>query len=345
MKRELQRSADAAALAGAAALPSENAARAAAEDYLTRNGLRDGTVSSTSITMACIAPAIDCSPYNAVRVRLVADAGTSFAKVLGVDTMSATARSTAMKSQPKKYDVMIVVDRTGSMSSNNKLTNAKAAIRTFLTMVDPEGVDVGLTVLPPAPATGDSCSAFGSYNPPNTKWVTVPLSHDYATAGVLNVASSLVAGVDCLTPNGSTHYTYALREAQAALASQGRADADNVIIFLTDGAANITPNYGTFNEKRYPCGSAATEATSIKGAGTRVYAIAYNVTDSGCLRDTQTWFSPYMYEGADPLTTLQSIASPNDYYYQPTPGQITTIFRDIAGELNSTKTKMRDDDD
>lgn len=349
MKRELQRTADAAALAGAAKLPDQTAATAAANDYLNRNPLRDGTIGSTSITFACVAPGIGCSPYNAVRVTLTSSAATTFAKVMGVSTMNAQAKSVAMYNQPKKFDIMIVIDRTGSMNDNSKITNAKNAVNSFLTMIDPAGVNVGLTMFPPAASNSNACTAVSGtgatqYNAANAKWTPVTLRNDYATNGVLNAGSLLVSQVSCMRAGGNTHYQYGLRKAKAELDANGRADAQDVIIFLTDGAANITPSYGTANEKRYPCGSSVTEASGIKGAGVRIFAIAYNVTDSGCLKDVQT-YSGNQAEGANPLTTVQNIASAGDYYYQPSPSSLTTIFRDIAGELGDTKTKMRDDDD
>ncbi len=346
MKRELQRTADAAALAGASYLPDQAAADAAARDYIARNPLRDGLLTSTQVSFQCLAPSVDCTPYNAVKVSLGATAETTFAKVMAVDTMNAAARSIAMSNQPRKFDVMIVLDRTGSMSASSKLTNAKAAIRSFYTMVDPAGVNIGLTIFPPAPATGDACSSIsnpGVYNAATSKWSVVALRNDYAVNGVLNATSPLVTQLNCMGANGNTHYTYALRKAKQAMAAQGRADAQDIYIFLTDGAANIAPTYATTTEKQYPCGSGVTEATSIKGGGARIFSIAYNVTDAGCLRDVQTWSN--VPEGMDPLVAVQQIGSPNDYYYQPTPTQLTSIFRDIAGELGTTRTKMRDDDD
>ena len=344
MRRELQRTADAAALAAAQYLPQDEAgAVAAANQYIAKNPLRDGTISSSKITFSCVAPNVNCSPHNAVKVELKASVGTTFGKVVSIDTMNGGARSVAVATQPKKYDIEIVLDRTGSMGDSSKITYAKQAIQSFLTQFDPTGTWIGLTVFPPAPAANaNACASFNyttTYNDKNASWVTVPLSSDYVSGGVLNSSSNLVKQVACVTANGTTAYETAIQKGQAALAAQGRADAQDIIIFLTDGAANTAPSYLTATEKAQPCHSAMSAATSAKSAGVRIFAIAYNVTDPGCLNSSGAAESPSI----TPEVALKAIASPTDYYFQPDAGALAAIFKDIAGELNGTKTRLQDD--
>ncbi len=95
----------------------------------------------------------------------------------------------------------------------------------------------------------------------------------------------------------------------------------NVIILLSDGDAN----YGGVSS---PCHAGVTAAHAAAGTGTWVYSIAYGAGSSGCTNDT----------GITPLQTMQQIASDNSKFYnQPTAGDLTTIFKQVAISLTTTR--------
>ncbi len=213
--RSLQASADAAALAGAQELPDPVKAKAIALQYSASDGNKNERADLedvvTTVTTKCIASIPGCDPNNPAEVNAVvvmekAPTKTFFAGLLGIDTFKVTGRSTACSPcGVKPLDIMMVLDRTGSMclksdGSNDPnctdLKNAQAGMKTFLSLLDPTKQWVGLAVLPPVPTGGNGCTApahHTSGTPANTAYKTnsqykiVSLNDDYATAvGVLD---------------------------------------------------------------------------------------------------------------------------------------------------------------
>jgi len=122
-ERELQFSSNAAALAGAAQLPS-NSATSVANTYSSDNGLGAITVTSTPTPeclttlvargLACGAPA----NANALQVKQTAVMPTLFMTVFGIRTVNLQAIATASEygGTGQKYNVAVVLDTTASMS-------------------------------------------------------------------------------------------------------------------------------------------------------------------------------------------------------------------------------------
>ena len=162
VQRQLQASVDAAALAGAQEMPTQSQARLTAVATGRRPGTNPVVGSSinpnTDITFKCVR-AVGCSsrrsPQNAVTVSAKSVVPTWFAKLFGKDAFTVHAKATACSPcSAKKFDIVVVLDRTGSMLDRNNgptdLDNAKDGIRTFLAAMDPELDHVGLGVFPPA---------------------------------------------------------------------------------------------------------------------------------------------------------------------------------------------------
>ena len=176
VQRQLQAGVDAAALAGAQFLPDPTEATQTAQDYGpstgSPNAVNSGAPVTTTVTMRCVQSAPGCSTsfnsYNALRVRATSDVPTVFARILGIDKL--TVRATATACSPcsaKPLDIMVVLDRTGSMcqysnGSNDPactdLNNAKNGIKTFLSFMDPALDKVGLAVFPPALNRSNLCT-------------------------------------------------------------------------------------------------------------------------------------------------------------------------------------------
>ena len=142
-------------------------------------------------------------------------------------------------------------------------------------------------------------------------------------------------------------------------------DAQDVIIFFTDGEANYGPWYYGNNSayRKQPCHSAISSANSFKSRAfkpTWIYTIGYD-TDQNvrCMgyKSTGTQNGQNCSVGQSkqfpcdeqPIitaySTLQQMASTIDgqlkFYYQPTNGELTTIFQRVA--LDLTMVRLVDD--
>ena len=118
------------------------------------------------------------------------------------------------------------------------------------------------------------------------------------------------------------------------LNKDGRAGVQKVIIILSDGAANTGPGYLSANSpyRTTPCHQAINEAAASKAAKVLMYSIAYDIGGAGndyCYNDNGNLEVPNIKAAA----TLQQIASPGNYYAQPQPAQLTTIFLAISADL------------
>jgi Flp pilus assembly protein TadG len=371
VKRQLQSTADAAALAAADALPDAATALDTAVQFgpAHKNPVPGVGVQQTTSAW-CLkslsycygkAPRTAVSAGNANGVVVTESAGvpTTFAKLFGIDSINVSAKSTACgvcAVQP--LDIALVLDRTGSMQGN--MTDLKNGVRTFLQSLDPKLDYVTLLALPPG-AGSDRCGAADTnvlYT--SDDYLLVPIGNDYKTAaGSLNESSSLVSTVNCLQPGGATSYKPALVAAQDQLVNHGsgRADVQRVIVFESDGAANTVPlSYGGGllypddphrDDVLRPCGSAVDYASSIKAAGTLVFTVAYAVgQDDDCYqalhfeqvggRWTLVGYRSVR-EAISAGPALSAIASPGDAVSQANQGDMSASFQQIATKLLGAK--------
>src|ERR1700704_3636314 len=350
-QRHLQASADAAALAGAMQLPDPASSVSIAKQFGTGSGAknRDSRLSNVSETIPpkCLTSIPGCDPVNAVVVDETATVDTFFMQIFGVDFAHVHVRATACSPCGiKPLDIMLVLDRTGSMCQDSAgradpactdLNNARNGMKTFLGFLDPKIDWVGLSVLPPAASIAAKCSTPSSanYNLPTAPYLLVPLSKDYKlSSGALNTSSNLVSTINCVQGGGTTSYSNAIEAAQAELDAHGRPDVQDVIIFLSDGAANTGPSYYSTSSpyRTQPCHQGGTSAGYSKAKGTIVYSIGYALNDAtgGCTSYTGAAEKPAI----SVTQALQNIAtSPANFYNQPNPGQLNTIYTDIAKDI------------
>ena len=363
--RSLQAQADAAALAGAQELPNPSRAEQVAYEYSgepgaknARDNVRDVTV---EVRTKCLSKIPGCDPVNAVTVTERAQIDTLFAGVLGIDKFNLSVKSTACSPcGTKPLDLMLVLDRTGSMCQDHwgnaqpscpDLQNAKEGMRTFLSFFNSNQQWVGLAALPPATSRSRRCNTpdGSEYNSRNSPYVLVPLSSDYTRSdGSLNSNSDLVKTIDCQRGGGRTAYANALEAAQAELDKSGRPGVKDLIIFLSDGAANIGPTYYPTSSpyRRQPCHQGVWSAESIKGRGTIVYSIGYDLDAlNGGANECQSYTGADENPAITAYSALQQIASgPNTFYDKPTPGQLRTIFTDIAADIAKGTSGLIDND-
>jgi hypothetical protein len=370
-QRRLQASVDAAALAGADGLPSVSQAGSYAAAYgAAGHNVPDGIDNvQMTVSMRCLSSAPGCTPStdesctgpcNAVIVKETASIPTVFGKVLGIDSIPVHASASACSPcGTKPLDIMLVLDRTGSMCTTDTgaddhpectdMENARGGLKTFLTFMDPKLDRVGFAVLPPAKSPNDVCPfTAGPYNTPNDNYVLVPLTSDFTSTG------PLVSAIDCVQAAGTTSYANALESAQAELAKDGRANAQKVIVFMSDGAANTGPtSYPQSSPYRAtPCHQGISSSQTIQAAGTVVYAIGYDVGHDVCQglnkNSSGTWVQGPEKPSISALQALQGIATPstseNQYFYnQPDAAQLNGIYANVAADLLNGTSRLIDD--
>ena len=163
VQQALQASTDASAAAGAGQLtmtfpPIGANAIAAAQKYGSQSGgsnpitgVPAGNVTQT-VTASCVAQGtFTCTYPNTVTVDETANVPTYLLRLLGFNTISLKAHAQACSPCGEvPLDIMLVLDRTGSMASDSKLANLKIGLlQGFLPGLDPTADNVGLAVLPP----------------------------------------------------------------------------------------------------------------------------------------------------------------------------------------------------
>ncbi len=276
---------------------------------------------------------------NAISLTQTGTVPTYFITVLGFKswTVSTTAIAAYAGGPTKAMNIMFVLDTTASMQtttddtgckvpgigSPKKLDCAKYGVQLILKQLNPAIDKVGLMVFPGMSASWTPCTGSPKIEPYGTAGITYQingssLSTDYASPqGTLNHASKLVMAVGdnsksftgCLAAPGGegTFYADAISAAQAALQSEGSSAAQDVIILLSDGEANIslgssemdatwqtTPcspssvcSYGHIEQQ---CNQAVKNAATATSDGTWVYVIAYDAggAGTGCPMQTVT---------------------------------------------------------
>jgi Putative Flp pilus-assembly TadE/G-like len=356
-QRSLQASADAAALAGAQEMPVGGDAEGVARNYSASPGGKNsrenvpGVV--TDVETKCTPSVGPCEPVNTIVVTQTATVSTRFAGVLGLDSFTVRTRAAACAPcGSKPVDVMLVLDRTLSMCQDHDgasdpactdLNNAKSGLRAFLMGLDSTVDRVGLAILPPATGTSDSaeCAAAsltGNYNATPPNYVISNLQNGFKTGGALNPLSDIVKRINCVREGGITSYATAIDRAQAELATNGRADADKVIVFFSDGAANYGPTSysSTSDYRKRPCQQGVSSAGIAKSSGTRIFSVGYDLDalDGGANR-CQASPSGTSWPDESPAITaysaLEQIASdPDAFYNEPLGSDLSSVFARIA---------------
>ena len=192
VKRQLQASADAAALAAAATLPSSNYA-AVAQTYGaavgSKNETRGYTITSVDVTPLCLsslaAQGNTCTSTipNAVRVVEAATYETFFARALGFKTVRVNAVSTAARgSKPQPLNVAIVLDTTPSMdyadtscgAGQSELGCAEKGVQVLMNSLSPSIDNISLFTFPGVYADSASADFSCGASSPQTDVYTFP---------------------------------------------------------------------------------------------------------------------------------------------------------------------------
>ncbi len=348
--QRLSNALDAGALAGAASLPSDPAAaQAAAVSFAKANDpaatpavtfwcivassgaskvVLAGQVPSvcnpgTLVGVRCDDKicAIPCVPgggrtCNAITLTDDKDVPYAFAPVIGFDvgnTGSIAANACrgscgAITSNP--MDVVLVADRTGSMSTTDR-NSMVSGIKSTLQTMDKEQKYVALGTIHRSTSTPGTCITTPS--PDLTgPWVPVPFSNDYTlnpalpnTTPPLNTNSTLVKGLNCLGASSKgTHLAAPMKAAARYVLGltpnnlgslPARANpAKKAIIFETDGqpneqnvsgstALNTSSDIGSSNGA-IACNNLKAVAANAKAQNVLIVTVAFgDATSARCV--------------------------------------------------------------
>ena len=130
----MQQTADRAVLA-AADLDQPRDAQEVVDDYFLKAGL-DSTVTSVKITEGL--------NFRRVEANTLSTVDTTFMHMLGIDSLDTPSRSVA-EERITDIEISLVLDVSGSMGSNSRLTNLKTAAANFFDAVVDEASTQGVT--------------------------------------------------------------------------------------------------------------------------------------------------------------------------------------------------------
>ncbi|NOZ06217.1 MAG: VWA domain-containing protein [Chloroflexi bacterium] len=212
--------------------------------------------------------------------------------------------------QHTKLDVMIVLDRSGSMDDAGgnppqPISDAKSAAKLLIDQLDSSTDKVGLV----------------SYS--------TTASKDHSLTNNFN---SVKNAIDNFNANGYTNIGDAVYKAQQELnSSRARSNAIPIIVVLSDGVANrrhgSSQGCSTWPSSPTNCtNDAINQAASAKNQGTTVFTIGLNLGDVGQQHGSAT-------ENLA-RNVLRSMASDSAHYYEaPNSSDLAGIFQDIGTQI------------
>ncbi len=304
----------------------------------------------------------DCDPYagdkcNTISVRSARDVPYIFAPIIGfkqgnTGSVSAASCKGACGAASSPLDVVIVFDRTGSMSVAD-VANAKNGALSVLDFYDSSQQHVGMVALPYGRPSNKCVVNDPQLYPQSAAsfWQVTPISSDYDRAdGTLNTSSQLVQNINCLqrsptvvvrvngvvkTNAGHTNLGDPLDAAREMLQNQGRSNVPDVIIFETDGEANQPDGL-------QPCAYLNNKANIAKAADQTIFTLGYGLGTKQCSRDTSG-----RYHNAYATTNLADAATNStddhpggcaatenkdgdNYFCTPASADLEPVFRQIA---------------
>jgi hypothetical protein len=242
-QRELQNSANAAALAGAQVLPNSGAV-SAATSYSGLSGDNNAVTNLSNVTMVTGYPAVKCFTTlsnegmscvapgngNAVQVKEQMVVNMVFAPIFGVKTITLTATATAAMAGAitSPYNVAIVVDTTSSMNdtdsdsqcSASRLSCALSGVQVLLHDLYPCAANEGTcgtatnnanvgTIFPGGANVANSVDRVSLFVFPNVQLGTVSKDWTCPTSNPTHEPYTFpTAGASTYAPSGSTTPTY-----------------------------------------------------------------------------------------------------------------------------------------
>lgn len=289
--------------------------------------------------------AIPCNPVNltitcnTIRVAANKNVPFAFAPVLGIGSgqtgavASIACKGTCGEDSPNPMDVVVVADRTPSMSDSDR-NSMVGAIKSMFNQMDQTTQYVALTTIGKSFAqSGCSTRAATGYDQAGATWVATPFSNTYKTAANDPVISGLnclnqgYPGTDLSSPlKAAARYALGLDANNLGSLPSRVGTPRKVIIFETDGRPQV--NNGTSNNTtstaltpagdiRYSdsnlttaCNNFRTVAANAKAQGILIITIGFG---DAATRDCTNVSGPATYLAAAASNGLDgspSVASP-----------------------------------
>lgn len=304
-----------------------------------------------------------CIPANGDKCNVIVVSASStvnfsLARVLGIKTgstgnvTSAACRGACGGPPTSPVDLVIIIDRTSSMSSTD-VTNAQNAANAILSLYNPALQWVGLGLLGSS-NTSSSCSgspavhvvaAASTPTPtaPLSVWVPIGLSgtgapgfnEAYVNASGTPVASSHIEkAITCLnTSSTGTDLASPVTAAANYLRSNGRSNATKGIILETDGSPNGSTCLAAYN---------AAQAAKNGSPPIQIFTIGFGLTASDTCPDTSG-----SYKGKTAIQLLADMATSStnngcvdaentdgDHFFcLPKTSELASIFQIAAQQL------------
>ena len=246
-----------------------------------------------------------------------------------LNTFDVTLRMEA-KDVSKKSDIVLVIDRSGSMNDNSRMKKAKEAAREFIDKLLPSN---------------------------NTRISIVSFASDVRTdQGLTNNKDNLKNAVDRIYADGGTFTQSGIKQAEAILSNS---NADNKhIIFLSDGEPTFSYLIGNgynaddyFSKEINPNINIPKEAFTDERIGNGndliwrkwkpfKYYLYHNHGNNAIAQSKYAKASGYsiwsvaLEAGQTGTKVLNAVASPGQSY-NATPAELNKIFNEIAGKISS----------
>jgi hypothetical protein len=252
------------------------------------------TCNATMCVTVCD-PAPPGNKCNSIVLQSAATVPYNFGPAVGVETgttqtvLSAACKSPCGPKPAAKVDLVLIVDRTGSMSGVDT-TNAKSAAQAVRKAYNPAEQWMALGMLGPSQSgtcVTQKAGSIGTANAPADlrRWVPIgltgtgaPNNANYAAAG-----SAMDQGIICYTNSSTgTDLSDPIRMATYELLNNGRSGVTKGIILMTDGQPNnavSAPGGMCSKPTSYYNAEAKDAAQDAKSAGIELFTIGFGLAN------------------------------------------------------------------
>ena len=233
-----------------------------------------------------------------------------------------TAEGEVTRTDAKNADIVMVIDKSGSM--NDKLDKIKEAATNFTNNIlsNTQGSDVRIAIV-----TYDYYGKYNGYNGQGS----------YLNLGFSSSKDDINKAINAITAGGGTNTQAGIRRAAETLRGD-RTDAKKYVVFFTDGLPT----------QSYSGGNGTTVSQQYMNAAKDEYNkhfTSWNKTSSNNNQIDAKFYSVGVFTNAsdkekeqavDFLKTIQNVIDPNEFgkkYYTQDLKVVNSIFTDISNEI------------